>query len=376
MVYRVDVIRQKSTSRDESWMRLALEQAAQGEGMTRPNPPVGAVVVRNGRVCGRGFHPKAGQPHAEVFALTEAGAAAKGATLYVTLEPCSTHGRTPACTEGILRAGIARVVYGCVDPNPAHSGRADAILRAAGIEVVAGVLKTACEVLIEPFACHLLKRRPLVTVKLACTLDGRIADRRGRSQWITGPVAREAVHTLRRGADAILVGAETIRADNPSLLPRPALGREPWRVVVGGHRPLPRTARVLTDGAAERTVVMAARGSPLAAASCFGKPGGPRLVTLPKAGGGVSLPAMMRAIAKLDCLRVVCEGGGVLAGALAKAGLVDEWWFFYAPRLLGGEARPALAGHGWALPGAPVLRVERVEQLGDDVLIVARPPLF
>ena len=334
------------TNNDTYWMQHALDLAALGEGLTRPNPPVGAVVVKHNRLIGEGFHPRAGMPHAEVLALRAAGDEANGATLYITLEPCCTQGRTPPCTEAIIKAGIKRVVYGCVDPNPAHAGRADTILKKAGIDVVSGVLDESCRTMIRPFATRLLHNRPFVTLKLACSLDGRIADARGESKWITGTASRAAVQELRRSADAILVGAETIRADNPSLLPRPAYGRTPWRIVVAGSRPLPRRAKVFTDAHADRTVIFSHDS------------------------GSVSLKAMMRELARQDCMHVVCEGGGVLARSLLKAGLVDQVWMFYAPKILGGDGRPSVAGKGWRLDNAPGFVVQHVEQLGEDVLVV------
>jgi diaminohydroxyphosphoribosylaminopyrimidine deaminase/5-amino-6-(5-phosphoribosylamino)uracil reductase len=334
-------------AQDLVWMQRALDQAVCGEGLTRPNPPVGAVVLdRHGRLAGQGFHARAGGPHAEIVALGAAGKAARGGTVYVTLEPCSTHGRTPPCTGALIAAGVKRVVYGCVDPNPAHAGRADELLQAAGIEVASGVLAPACATLIQPFAMRLLRGRPLVTLKLACTLDGRIADRTGTSKWITGPEAREAVQALRRSADAIMVGAETVRADDPSLWPRPAHGRSPWRVVVTGQRPPPKHARVFTDTHAARTLVY------------------------PGAGRG-ALRTMLRDLAGHGVMHAVCEGGGVLARALLKAGLVDRLWMFYAPKILGDGGTPAFAGPGWKLEQAPAFVLDHVERIGGDLLVVA-----
>ncbi|MGD9612132.1 MAG: bifunctional diaminohydroxyphosphoribosylaminopyrimidine deaminase/5-amino-6-(5-phosphoribosylamino)uracil reductase RibD, partial [Kiritimatiellia bacterium] len=194
---------------DSKWMHRALALARRAEGMTRPNPPVGAVVVKNGRKIGQGWHKKAGGPHAEVFALRQAGAAARGATLYVTLEPCSTFGRTPPCTDAILRAGIARVVVGTADPNPQHAGRGLRLLRKAGIRVDVGACADEAAALVAPIACHVLRKRPSITLKLGLSLDGRIADPTHSSRWITGPEARETVQTLRRASDAVMVGAGT-----------------------------------------------------------------------------------------------------------------------------------------------------------------------
>lgn len=354
---------------DQFWMQHAIDLALQGEGMTRPNPPVGAVVVKAGRILGEGFHPRAGEPHAEVFALRDAGAAARGATLYVTLEPCCTHGRTPPCTEAIIAAGIRRVVYGCVDPNPAHAGRADKILARAGITVTRPVLESSCQTLIAPFATRLLHKRPYVTLKLACSLDGRIADPRGKSKWITGPEAREAVQELRRAVDAVMVGAETIRTDDPSLLPRPAEGREPWRVVIAGSRPLPLKARVFTDEARNRTLVYAT-GSFVQADALQRR--GVTVVQVAAARGNVSMKAVLRDLAARGCMHLLCEGGGVLAEVLLRESLIDQCWMFYSPRFLGDAATPGVAGRGWQLDRAPGFVMSHVEQLGGDVLLVAK----
>lgn len=327
---------------DAAFMRLALGEAAKGVGLTRPNPPVGAVVVKGGKVIASGFHAKAGGPHAEVVALRAAGRRSRGATLYVTLEPCCTHGRTPPCTEAIIAAGIKRVVYGCVDPNPEHAGRADRVLRRVGIEVKRNVERERCNALIRPFATRMLQQRPYVVLKLACSIDGRIADFAGQSKWITGPAARRVVQDLRRSSDAIMVGAGTVRADDPSLLPRPARERKPYRVVVKGRRPMPKEVKLFSDDGAERTLVYEARK-------------------------GVDV--MLRDLARRDCLQVLCEGGGMLAEGLLRADAVDEIWMFYAPKVLGGGGRAAVAGKGWALAEAPGFSVREVKQMGEDVLV-------
>jgi diaminohydroxyphosphoribosylaminopyrimidine deaminase / 5-amino-6-(5-phosphoribosylamino)uracil reductase len=327
---------------DATFMELALREAAKGVGRTRPNPPVGAVVVKSGKVIATGYHAKAGGPHAEVAALRAAGKRARGATLYVTLEPCCTQGRTPPCTEAIIKTKIARVVYGCVDPNPSHAGRADNVLRKVGIVVTRNVEHAACESLIRPFATRLLQQRPHVVLKLACSLDGRIADFEGQSKWITGAAARREVQDLRRASDAIMVGAETVRADDPSLLPRPARGRKPFRVVVKGKRPLPKQAKLFTDAFAERTLVYEAK---------------------------LGLTKVLNDLAARDCMQLLCEGGGVLAEALLREDVLDEVWMFYAPKILGGGGRPAVAGKGWRLAEAPGFEVHEVKRVGEDVLV-------
>ena len=331
---------------DAAWMRRALDLAREGEGLTRPNPPVGAVVLSNdGKPAGEGCHSMAGGPHAEIVALDAAGAGrACGGTLFVTLEPCSTHGRTPPCVDRVLAEGLARVVVGCRDPNPAHAGRGLRALRRAGIEVTTGVERAAAVALIEPFRTRMLEGRPFVTLKLGMTLDGRIADADGRSRWITGPAARARVQDLRRRVDAILVGSETVLRDDPRLLPRPARGRKPWRVFIDRRGRVPETAKLLSDRNRARTL---------------------RFAEDPE--------TVLRTLAaEHDTMHLLCEGGGELGGELLRLGLVDELWLFYAGRLLGGGGTPAVGGD-WPLAEAPALAIRGVERVGGDLLVVARP---
>ena len=355
---------------DEKWMRRALALARRGEGLTRPNPPVGAVLVARGKKIGEGFHRIAGGPHAEVVALLDAGKAARGATLYVTHEPSSTWGRTPPCTDAILAAGIARVVVGATDPNPTHAGRGLDLLRHKGLAVTAGICRAEAETLIAPFAKHQLTGRPFVTLKLAQTLDGRIADPAGASRWITSPAARERVQALRRRADAVMVGGETVRTDDPSLLPRPDAGRCPLRVIVTASGRLPPRAQVLCDTRAGCTVVATAQAGARrlartkTAAKCW---------TLPARGGQIDLAALLQKLGGCGVLHVLCEGGGRLAAGLLRAGLVDELQLFIAPKLLGGDATPSVGPAGWLLKNAPALKFLEVQSLGPDLLIRAVP---
>lgn len=365
----------KATINDEYWMTVALILAVEGIGLTRPNPPVGAVVVKNKRIVGMGFHPKAGQPHAEIYALKEAGTRARGATIYVTLEPCCTTGRTPPCTDAIIQSGVKRVVYGCVDPNPDHAGKADKILRKAGIDVMRNVLPDECGELITPFKMRFLQRRPFVTLKLACSLDGRIADARGESKWITGKAARNAVHQLRRTADGIMVGAETVRKDNPTLLPKPAHGRQPLRIVLAGKSRLPANARVFTDRHASRTVVFISPGHAVLKQKKALERNGAQLIVIPSRKGAVSIPAAMRKLSDMNCMHIVCEGGGAVASSLLKDKLADRLFMFYAPIVLGGRAKPAVGGIGWTLNEAPEFEIQRTETMEQDILVVAVPQL-
>ncbi len=354
-------------------MQRALALARRGEGLTRPNPPVGALVVKRGREVGSGWHRGAGAPHAEALALSAAGAQARGGTLYVTLEPCCTQGRTPPCTRAIIAAGVKTVVAAIRDPNPRHRGRGFRQLRQAGIEVIEDVGREEARELITPFAKWIARSRPYLTLKLAMTLDGKIADRRGQSKWITSPAARREAHALRRRADAILVGAGTARADNPSLFPRPDHGRRPWRVVVDSRGTLASRCQVLEPPGAARTIMATTRHCPEKIRAGW-QAAGAQVWVLPPAGGRVSLPALFRRLGAMGLLHVVCEGGGELAAALIRARLVDEYRFFVAPRILGGKTAPGAAGGpGWPLPSAPELVFIECRRIGRDLMIKARP---
>ena len=349
---------------DLKWMRLALEFARRGEGLTRPNPPVGAVVVKNGRKIGQGWHKKAGGPHAEIFALRQAGAAARGATLYVTLEPCSTFGRTPPCTAAVLRAGIARVVVAMADPNPKHAGRGLRLLRKAGLQVDVGACGAEAAALLAPFACHMLRQRPFFTLKLGLSLDGRIADRTHSSRWITGPEARDVVQSMRRASDAVMVGAGTVRHDNPSLWPRPDGKRNPWRVVVVRRGPLPLMAQLFTDEHVARTIVAAPKGWQPACARKIRKMGA-TVLELPKTR---FLPALAKELGQLGILRVLCEGGGILGGELLQVGLVDELCVFLSPMLIGGPVG-ATGRSRWLLEHAPRFQLREFRPIGADFFL-------
>ena len=363
-----------ATNRDISRMRDAIALARKGEGMTRPNPPVGALVYKGSTQVGSGFHRKAGGPHAEIRALREAGSASQGGTLYATLEPCSTSGRTGPCTKTILESGIRRVVVGSVDPNPAHEGRGLTLLRRHGVVVEKGVLKSECDELIEPFKKWIRDGTPFVTLKLGMSLDGRIADRRGRSKWITGPESRSHVQGLRRRSDAILVGAGTARMDNPSLLPVPAKGRKPFRIVVAGSRRLPQQLKVLQDQWATRTLVAipdanASEWETLHRSSTF-----ELMVVSTRPDGKVSIPALLKKLGARGFLHLLCEGGGGIAEALIKAHSVDEFHFFYAPCLIGGnDSVPAISGKGWNLGDFPEVIVTHFQRSGNDLWIRAKP---
>ena len=362
--------------RDRIFMRMAIREARKGVGMTRPNPPVGAVVVKaDGTVLGRGYHHKAGGPHAEVNAVGDCGTAdLSSATIYVTLEPCSTTGRTPPCTDLLIRKKFRRVVIGCTDPNPRHAGRGVGILRAAGIAVDVGVCEADCRELIVPFSSTMLRRRPHLTLKLALTLDGKIADRCGTSKWITGAASRGYVQRLRGMADAILVGSGTVLADDPQLTCR-LKGRAggAWRVVVDSRGRLPATARIFADDFANRTIVATTASGAEALAKRLPANVAAMTWNLPSgANGRVDLAALLGQLtADLGVMEVLCEGGGELAGSLLRAGLVDRLVLFYAPVVLGdASARPGFAGLDRLLAeGHLAVDSRQVRAFGDDIAL-------
>lgn len=340
---------------DLVYMARALALARRGLYTTDPNPRVGCVLVRDGKIIGEGWHAYAGGPHAEIQALQAAGENARGANCYITLEPCCHHGRTPPCSEALVRAGIRRVVVAMIDPNPKVAGQGLAQLRAAGIETVCGVLEEEARALNRGFCRRMQSGRPWVTAKLAASLDGRTATASGESRWITSEAARRDVHALRAASSAILTGIGTVLEDDPALTARIESGEEvlqPLRVVVDSRLRMPTTARML--GLPGRTVVATVCEDAGRRAS-LERAGAEVLVLPPEATGRVDLAALLAALAKLEVNEVLVEAGAVLNGALAEAGLVDEWVIYLAPCLLGDRGRGL-----FHLPGVQTL-AERVE---------------
>jgi diaminohydroxyphosphoribosylaminopyrimidine deaminase / 5-amino-6-(5-phosphoribosylamino)uracil reductase len=338
----------KDRARDEAFMRLALRQAARGLGRTSPNPVVGAVVVKAGRVLAAGYHRRAGLDHAEVAALRRLGFRAPGADLYVTLEPCDHQGRTPPCTEAVIRAGVRRVVVAMRDPCKLVDGRGLARLRRAGIAVEVGVLAAEARRVAEHFVCAQERGRPFVTWKAAVTLDGRIATRTGDSRWVTGPGARGLGHQLRDTHDAILVGAGTVRVDDPLLTTRRPGGRDPVRVVLDGRLTISPRARLLHSGSPAQTLVACTRDAPERRARALAAAGA-EVLRLPGRGGRVRPQALLAALLERGILSVLLEGGGEAAATFLEAGLVDKVVAIVAPKLVGGRAAvPMLGGRGVA----------------------------
>ena len=330
---------------DEKYMRMALRLAEKAKGRTSPNPMVGALVAKNGKVIARGWHKKAGEPHAEAIALTKAGAAAKGSTLYVTLEPCShTHKRTPPCSPLVIGSGVKRVVIAMIDPNPRVSGGGIRAIRKARIEVTTGVLEGEARKLNEAFIKHVTTGMPFVTLKIAQTLDGRIATASGESKWITGEQAREEGHRLRDTHDAILVGINTVLADDPSLTTRIPGGRDPIRVIVDSRLRIPLTAKVLTQKSSAGTIIATLASAPKDKVRKL-QDRGAEVITIKNAQGRVDLKDLMKKLGKKDIMSVLIEGGSEINASALKAGVVDKAVLFLAPLLMtGADSRCAIGG--------------------------------
>ena len=369
-----------ASDRDTAMMRRALDLARRGLGRVEPNPTVGAVVVREGRIVGEGWHARFGGPHAEVVALEAAGADARGAELFVTLEPCCHHGKTPPCTEAIIAAGVQRVAAAVQDPSPEAAGRGFAQLREAGLEVTVGPLEEEARRASAAFFKRTRTGRPLVIAKWAMTLDGRLADAAGAGRWISGEASRRRVHEVRRISDAVMIGSGTALADVPSLTvrhvaPLPERG-QPTRVVLDGRLRLPTeaepaasahdvpvlvyTLQETVDGAGERAEALRAAGC--------------EVIPLPAGPGGVDLAAVLDDLGRRGASRVLVEGGATVLGSLLDQGLADRVMVFVAPRLLAaGDARSPLEGPaGRRLTDAIDLKDVTVEWVGEDVLLEGR----
>lgn len=332
-------------SQDIKFMTLALDLARKGWGTTSPNPMVGAVLVKNGKIVGTGFHKKAGEPHAEINAIKSSGGRTGGSTLYVTLEPCCTFGRTPPCTDSIIAAGIRKVVIGCSDTNPKHSGKGVKLLKKFGIEVVENVLTDECRKLNEAFFHWITTGRPFVLLKMAMTLDGKIATSGGSSKWVTGPDARSRVQRLRQWADAVMVGGETARTDRPSLNVREfRTNRQPRRIIVSRKLTKEKLLKLLPPGTAPESISPRSRKEWI---------------------------SELKRLGKENVTSVLVEGGGELAAEMLSAGIVDKIEFHVAPKLLGGrDSRPVIGGKNpKSLAEALKLKDISIEKIGEDICI-------
>ncbi len=351
------------------YMRMALALARRGAGRTSPNPAVGAVLVRGGKVVGRGYHRAAGLPHAEVEAIRAAGRAARGADLYVTLEPCCHVGRTGPCTEAVLSAGIRRVAAAMKDPNPAVSGKGLAALRKAGLDVACGLLEEKAMDLNRPYCRWVVSGKPFVTLKLAISLDGQIAASTGASRWISGEESRRIVHRMRAESDAVLVGGGTLRKDDPLLSSRVRGGRDPIRIAVTSRLSGVSDLRIFRGGKG-RVLFICPRGASGRHADRVASLGG-RVLELPSRKGLISAGDLLRALGREGVTSLLVEGGGRVAGWLVSAGAVDRYVFFIAPRLL-GEGTRAIAGfRPTTVDAGKKLAIREIRRAGEDLVVTA-----
>ncbi|MBE5900290.1 MAG: bifunctional diaminohydroxyphosphoribosylaminopyrimidine deaminase/5-amino-6-(5-phosphoribosylamino)uracil reductase RibD [Lachnospiraceae bacterium] len=366
----------------EDYMRRAIELAQKGEGHTNPNPLVGAVIVKNGKIIGEGYHEKYGGLHAERNALKHCCESPEGATMYVTLEPCCHHGKQPPCTEAILEAKIAKVIIGSKDPNPLVAGKGVKQLRDAGIEVEEDFLKADCDAINDIFFHYIGEKRPLVALKYAMTADGKIAASDGQSQWITGEKARAHVHRLRNRYAAILVGMGTVEKDDPMLTCRGVENpSHPLRIVLDTRGRIPEDCKLVKSARNRENIPEAeSAGIPLWVATCDMEPSkeerlvgkGVTVVRLPKKNGKVSLPALMEKLYEAEIDSLLVEGGAEVNGSFLAEGLVDKVYAYIGGKLLGGGGKSPIGGEGLPLPDAVMLRPVEVTNWDEDILITYR----
>lgn len=355
--------------RDDTYMQAALELAEKGCGWTAPNPMVGAVIVKDGEIIGTGWHEKCGEFHAERNALANCKTSPKGATMYVTLEPCCHEGRQPPCTDAILAAGISRVVVGCSDPNPRVGGKGIEILQKNGIEVTENVLRKDCEKLNQVFFHYIRTGRPFVVMKYAMTMDGKIAARTGEAKWITAEAARDHVQKLRHRYTGIMVGIGTVLADDPLLTCRLAEGKNPVRIICDTHLQTPLTARVVTTTEQAQTIIATGCADrnkylPYEEAGC-------QVMYIPEKDGHIDLTVLMEKLGKAGIDSILLEGGGTLNWAALNSGIVQKTQVYIAPKLFGGaEAKTPVAGIGVDFPKEAFrLTNSKISQIGEDFLI-------
>ncbi|MBI2360719.1 MAG: bifunctional diaminohydroxyphosphoribosylaminopyrimidine deaminase/5-amino-6-(5-phosphoribosylamino)uracil reductase RibD [Deltaproteobacteria bacterium] len=351
------------------YMRMALSLALKGAGRTSPNPLVGAVLVRAGRVIATGYHRRAGEDHAEIEALKRAGSGARGSTLYINLEPCDHQGRTPPCTLSLIHAGVRRVVAGMVDPNPLVAGKGIRRLRRAGVQVDIGLLEAECRRVNEAFIKYIIRCTPFVVLKLAASLDGKIATSTGDSRWITDQAARRYVHRLRDQMDAIMIGIGTVLADDPELTCRIRGGRNPLRIVLDPQLRIPLTARLLHGADPEKTIVVTGPRAPEKKVEAI-QGYGATVWRLPLSAGRIPFGALLKKIGKMGSLSVMIEGGADTAGRALREKVVDKVLFFYAPKILGAEGREMIGAlRIRKVSQCTKIRDVEVKKFGPDLLV-------
>lgn len=354
---------------DEKWMKRALRLAEKGRGRTSPNPMVGAVLVKNGQVVGEGYHARAGEAHAEILALRQAGEEARGSTLYINLEPCIHYGKTPPCAPAVIEAKVRRVVIGMEDPNPLVTGRGLKSLKKAGLDVEVGVLEKECRRLNEAFCKYILKKEPFVILKVAATLDGKIATREGDSKWISGETSRHFVHRMRDQVDGVVVGIGTVLKDDPQLTARIKKGRDPYRIILDSRLRIPEDAKVIGNSPSKTIIAT----TELAARDKIERleKKGVRILTLDSKQGRVDLKNCLSKLGEMGMMSLLVEGGSQVNGSFLGEGLIDKILFFLSPKLIGDrEALGIFGGSGKAnLKETIPLNELRVRRMGEDILI-------
>ncbi len=354
---------------DESWMRRALRLAAKGRGRTSPNPMVGAVLVKDGKIVGEGYHAKAGEAHAEIVALERAREEARGATLYLNLEPCAHYGKTPPCAPRVVEGGVKRVAIGMEDPNPLVKGKGIEILRRAGLDVRVGILENECRRLNEAFCKYVLQKVPFVILKVAATLDGKTGDRNGDSKWISGEASRRFVHRLRDQVDGVLVGIGTVLKDDPLLTCRIRGGRDPYRIVLDSLLRIPEEAKVIGTSPS-KAIIAVSESAPREKIEKMEKRG-VRILILDSREGRVDLKACLSRLGEIGMTSLLVEGGGQVNGSFLDEGLIDKFLLFLAPKLIGDPQAPGIfAGRGAShLQEAVGLKEIRMKKVGEDLLL-------
>jgi diaminohydroxyphosphoribosylaminopyrimidine deaminase/5-amino-6-(5-phosphoribosylamino)uracil reductase len=354
---------------DDQWMRQVLHLAKKGRGRTSPNPVVGALVVNGGKVVGQGYHARAGEPHAEILALQQAGENARGATLYINLEPCTHYGRTPPCAPKVIEAQVKKVVIGMKDPNPVVRGRGIESLRQAGLSVRMGVLEKECQTVNEAFCKYIIKKEPFVILKVASTLDGKIATQRGDSQWITGENSRRFVHRLRNQVDGVLVGIGTVLRDDPLLTARIRGGRDPYRIVLDSRLRIEEGARVFGKDPS-RVILCTTQEGPKDKMARLEKRGVQILIVDAKQ-QRIDLNACLGRLGAMGIMTLLVEGGSRVNGSFLDERLVDKFYFFLSPKWIGDQEAPGIfGGHGIKdLQEAVTLKDIRARRVGEDFLL-------
>ncbi|HSB03558.1 MAG TPA: bifunctional diaminohydroxyphosphoribosylaminopyrimidine deaminase/5-amino-6-(5-phosphoribosylamino)uracil reductase RibD [Thermodesulfobacteriota bacterium] len=354
---------------DEQWMKQVLRLAEKGRGRTSPNPMVGAVLVKGGKIVGKGYHAKAGEAHAEIIALQQAGESARGSTLYINLEPCIHYGRTPPCAPRVVEAQVKRVVLGIKDPNPQVKGRGIKQLREAGVDVQMGVLEKECQRINEAFFKYMVKEEPFVILKVASTLDGKIATRGGDSKWITGETSRRFVHRLRDQVDGVLVGIGTVLKDDPMLTTRIEGGRDPYRIVLDSRLRIPERARIF-EGTPSRVIIATTKKGSKEKMERL-RERGVQVLIFDSKGGRVNLKTCLKRLAAMGVMTLLVEGGSRVNGSFLDERAVDKFYFFFSPKWIGDPEAPGVFGGNGVRDLREVIKTQEihVRKMGDDFLL-------